>query len=30
MCAGHILQADTPPENVEPFIAAVKQSGQYH
>ena len=26
----HILQADTPPENVETFIAAVKKHGGYH
>ena len=31
MCSpAHILQADTPPENVETFIAAVKQHGRYH
>jgi uroporphyrinogen decarboxylase len=31
LCApAHILQADTPLENVETFIAAVKQHGQYH
>jgi uroporphyrinogen decarboxylase len=31
MCSpAHILQADTPPENVETFIAAVKQHGNYH